>query len=252
MLRRLLSLFLSTVLLGGIAAACSSGDGSGSPSATSTTVDFAEAQRKENLDRFASDVERREQSSIAIDADSPAGLWAAFLHVYARDQPLTVRSAGTGLRVCGVGQVEGGCAVLSDFTYNGSNQVEGFRYENRPIDDLMSGDGLRGEASTGAIASVRYQEAFLNPVNRQLYVVMNVTWSRDISPDTTGCDPTRATYSNGGPSIDGRGGGLGVDDEFLGAPMTMSFPDASLGGELQVSCYRADGSSQEFTFNVLG
>lgn len=247
MLRRLLPLLVSLAVAVGVLGACSSGDGSATPDET-TTTDFAEGQRKENLDRFATDIEHRESASIAIATDSPVALWATFLREYEQDQPLTVRHDGKGLRVCGVGQVAGGCAALTDIAYDSLNRVESFSYEGQPIKDLVRGEGIGAQYSTGSIVSVSVNQAFLNPLDRQLYVVMHIFWLRELNPDASGCDPTKATYSNGGAVTASRGGGLAGGIDY--AVMTVAFADASLGGDVEVSCYRNDGSNERFTLPI--
>ncbi|QXC61982.1 hypothetical protein KSP35_03945 [Aquihabitans sp. G128] len=232
-------------------AGCSSSDGSSASGGddTTSTTDFATGQKASNLETFARDIEARNASSIAVDTASPAGRWASFLDEYDNTAPLTFREVEPNWQVCGVGQTDGGCATLSDFTFDGTNRVNGFAYEGQPISDLVRGPGPLAEINSGSIAGVTFREAFLNPKDRRLYVAMSVLWNPEVAPDTTGCDPTKATYSQGGPVADPKGGGEG-DDLFSTWLMTMSFPDASFGGELKVSCYRKDGASETFTFTI--
>ena len=252
MIRRTGPLLAALALVVVLASCSSSSDrssgGGGADGATSTT-DFAAGQKATNLATFARDVEGRNAPSLAVDADSPAGRWASFLDEYDNTAALTVREVKPNWQVCGVGQVAGGCATLSDFTYDGTNRIQGFSYDGTPIADLVKGPGPLTQMSSGSIASVAFREAFLNPKDHRLYVAMSVLWNPEAAPDTTGCDPAKATYSQGGPAADPKGGGQG-DDLFSTWLMTMSFPDASFGGDLKVSCYRQDGASEVFTFTI--
>ncbi|CAN5778581.1 hypothetical protein BH10ACT1_BH10ACT1_09260 [soil metagenome] len=245
MIRRTAPLFGPAFLLLALLAACSSS----SDGATTTTVDPKRSLQADNLSGYARDVEGHQTASIAAVPDSGAARYAQWVADYDDQHSVTIRKVGEVWQACGAGQAPGTCATLTDFTFDAANRVQGFTFEGRPIDDLVKGPGAKAELSNGAIAGVAFREAFLNPKDRRLYVAMNVLWNPEILPDTTGCDPAKATYSQGGAASDPLGGGQGPDmlTTWL---MTVSFPDASLGGELKVPCFRRDGASEVFTIQV--
>lgn len=200
MSRRPLVLVGLVALMVGLTAGCSSSDGSSASNDSTTTTDYNQGQQKQNLDQFAKDVENRQGSSVAMASSPPISIWATFLREYDNDQPLTVRHDGDNLRICGVGQPDGGCAELSNFTFDAANRVDDLDFEGIPIRTLLSGAGISGEYATGDFASVALHEAFLNPTSQQLYVSLGLIWDPERFPET-GCDPAIATYSKGGQQL---------------------------------------------------
>ncbi len=244
---------LPSVLVVGLvllASACSSGDGGSSGSGgSSTTVDPRPAA---SLQTYLSALRSRSTPSTGVAFDSPAARFAGFLAALPPVEGQTPSAGDAGsdtYRLCGWSALPE-CGDISQFEYDANGNLQDFALDGLPVGDSLRGEGLTADIATGRLSSVGLQWAYRNP-DGLLSVVVQYWWNDEISPETNGCDPAAATYSAGGPVISPVGGGKGSDP--LGPwIMAMAFPDATLGGELTITCNDTTGATETFTINILG
>lgn len=230
--------------------------GSNKHGGKTTTTSFGQSQRKRNLADYMQGIPNRTTSGNGATYNGPAANFASFMSDAELWGAATATQVGNHWEICGT-QLLASCLNLTDFTYDTNGSVQSFSADGQPLDSLLQWQPT-ADLTTGDLASVGLKGALAQPASNRVAVLLSYGWLSDVSPNTTGCDPSKATYDVGGgtlPATGSGGGGPSADGSasfFDSLVMYADFSTSSLGGTVNVSCYSRDGSSETFHISVPG